>query len=137
MSYREAALICPACADTMDPHGSGGAVIDVCPGCGGLWVDWFDGDLVDMVRGAPPAEGAPPRQAGGSACPRCNLPLAAERFLDSGAEILRCGDCSGAFVPRDAARAITEAPHGPAPAGDALSRLAATLQRWFGWEEGG
>jgi hypothetical protein len=134
MSYREQALTCPACSETLDPKQVGEAVIDVCPACGGIWVDWFDGELAEMVRGAPLVKGAGiPAKPGRSSCPRCQRPLDAETYLESGGDILRCADCAGAFVPRDAARRIANAgPEGPPPASDALSRLSAVLQRWFG-----
>lgn len=138
MSYREAALSCPACAEPLDATDVGGATIDVCAKCGGVWVDWFDGELIAIVRSAPRPEGAglAPEASGG--CPRCRAPLAAERFFDSQAEVLRCAECAGAFVSQDAARAIAHLDpeqKRPRPADDAWSRLAATLQRWFGWDE--
>lgn len=136
MSYRETALSCPGCGDVLSPQQVGDAIIDVCPSCGGIWVDWFDGDLSTMVRGAPPApKGRTPTQPGSWACPRCHCPLAVESYLQTRADIYRCSDCSGAFVPRSAAQAIVKADperKGPPPADDALSRLAAVLERWFG-----
>lgn len=135
MSYRETALTCPGCGDVLSPNQVGEAMIDVCPGCGGIWVDWFDGELSALVRGTPSVKGArSPASPGGGACPRCDCPLAEEGYLQSRAEILRCGDCSGAFVPRAAAHAIAKVDperKGPRPPDDALSRLAAVLQRLF------
>jgi Zn-finger nucleic acid-binding protein len=139
VSYRETAPTCPGCGEALDPKQVGEAVIDVCPACGGIWVDWFDGDLVVMVRGAPGVKGAPPARAPDSpSCPRCHRPLDAERYMESSAQILRCADCAGAFVPHGSARAIAgydPERKGPPPATDALSRLSAVLQHWFGWEE--
>lgn len=139
MSYRQAALACPGCAAVLEPKQVGETTIDVCPACGGIWVDWFDGELSEMVRGAPRTTGTgTPGRAGSSTCPRDGRPLDAERYLASRAEILRCGDCSGAFVPRAAAHEIAAMDperKGPPPAEDGWSRLAAVLQRWFGWEE--
>ncbi len=136
MSYRETALTCPGCGDVLAPQQVGDAMIDVCPACGGIWVDWFDGELSAVLRHTPPVEGARlPDRPGHGQCPRCNCPLAEEGYLQSKAAILRCGDCSGAFVPRIAAHAIARVNpehKGPPPADDALSRLAAVLQRWFG-----
>jgi Zn-finger nucleic acid-binding protein len=136
VSYRETALACPACGDVMAPQQVGEAIIDICASCGGIWVDWFDGELAALVRHAPPVEGAqPPNRPGRWACPRCHCQLAEEVYLQSGADILRCSDCSGAFVSRSAARTIARGNpehKGPPPAEDALSRLAAVLQRWFG-----
>lgn len=134
MSYREHALPCPGCGGVLEPQQVGEAIIDVCPACGGIWVDWFDGELDEMVRGAPAVAAGRGEGAGKGECPRCNAPLAGELHLDGVTKIRRCGDCAGAFVPRDAAKAIVDAVSAP-PAPDALSRLAAVLQRWFGWEE--
>jgi Zn-finger nucleic acid-binding protein len=139
--YRETALSCPACKETLDPKEVGDAIIDVCPGCAGIWVDWFDGDLVVMVRGAPAVPGARlPERAGSAGCPRCHRPLAGEQYMESKAEILRCEDCAGAFVPRSSVNAILvlDPEHkDTAVPPDALGRLAETLKRWFGWNEGG
>jgi Zn-finger nucleic acid-binding protein len=138
-AYRETPLLCPGCGETLDPREVGDAIIDVCPACGGIWVDWFDGDLVVMVRGAPPAPGAQiPGAPGSSSCPRCRRALGGERYLESHAEIMRCGDCAGAFVPRGSVSALVMLdPHvheeAPAPH-DPLARLALVLRRWLGWK---
>jgi Zn-finger nucleic acid-binding protein len=135
MTYRDTTLACPGCGEALDPKNVGDAVIDVCPACGGIWVDWFDGELVEMVRGAPPASSAPLSERGGRhECPRCQRPLASERYLESNAEILRCADCAGAYVPRGSAQAVARYdPESPPPAG-ALHRLAVLIERWLGWE---
>ena len=139
--YRDTVLACPACREPLEPREVHDAVIDVCARCGGIWVDWFDGDLVAMVRGAPPVPGAtPPDPEVGTAasCPRCRRPLDRERYLESRAEILRCGDCAGAFVPQaSVSTLVTLAPQatGPQAAQDPLTRLAVVLRRWLGWSE--
>jgi Zn-finger nucleic acid-binding protein len=137
--YRETALACPGCGDVLEPKEVGDAVIDVCVACGGIWVDWFDGDLVVLVRGAPPVPGARvPERPGSASCPRCRRPLDGERYLESRAEILRCGDCAGAFVPRASVSALVMLdPHSQDPEAkqDPLARLALVLQRWLGWRE--
>ncbi len=132
--YREAALPCPGCGALMEPHDVSDSVIDVCPACAGIWVDWFDGDLAQMVRGAPLARSASAAEARGEqGCPRCRRPLAAERYLGTRAEVLRCADCAGAFVPRDATQAIATAEAAPPPgADDAWPRLVRVLRRWLG-----
>src|SRR5262249_35620894 len=136
--YRETALTCPGCRETLDPREVGDAIIDVCPACAGIWVDWFDGDLVAMVRGAPGVPDARlPEREGSSACPRCKAPLAMERYLESSAEILRWADCAGAFVPRSSVNAIVvlDPEHKDAAVPeDALGKLVEALKRWFGWK---
>jgi Zn-finger nucleic acid-binding protein len=136
--YRENALSCSGCSGPLEPKEVADAVIDVCAACGGIWVDWFDGDLVEMVRGAPALDGvAAPERAGTSACPRCQRPLEWERYQDSRAEILRCADCAGAFVPRSSVGAIVSlaGPGAERPPLDPMSKLALVLQRWLGWDD--
>jgi Zn-finger nucleic acid-binding protein len=135
--YREAALSCPGCGALMEPHDVDGSIIDVCAACAGIWVDWFDGDLAQMVRGAPLARSASPRESGGAeGCPRCRSPLAGELYLGTRAEVLRCGDCAGAFVPRGATQAIaaSKASSAEQPADGAWDRLVRVLRRWLGSE---
>jgi Zn-finger nucleic acid-binding protein len=145
VSYRAAALSCPVCTEPLDETESAGATIDVCATCGGVWVDWFDGELIAILRAAPAAAPLPPPAESGAktrgaesggGCPRCRSPLSHERYWDSEAEILRCADCAGAFVSRDAARIIAGLdPEPTRPPSDPLSLLAAALRRWFGWDE--
>jgi Zn-finger nucleic acid-binding protein len=111
-----------------------GAEVDSCEGCGGLWVDWFDGEVravatetllardaiaptdianeggASSLRNEPIAVGA---------CPRCARQLVSERFtvrVDEliraktpaiGVELLRCEDCMGAFVSRTSAEVLS------------------------------
>jgi Zn-finger nucleic acid-binding protein len=78
------------------------STIDVCENCGGVWLDWFDGEAPELARQAAPLPSidvAPPplsRQA----CPRCVAPLRHELFLGRGPGVFRCADCMGLFVPR-------------------------------------
>ena len=50
--YRTSACTCPACRSLMDERRILDAVVDVCPTCHGLWIDWFDGDLAHLTREA-------------------------------------------------------------------------------------
>jgi hypothetical protein len=113
------------------------AEVDVCDACGGLWVDWFDGEVraiaAETLRASDPGLGAgagaakergEPRNEAVAvgACPRCTRQLVAERYAvraevessriegrtsvvtgHTGAELLRCEDCMGAFVSRASA----------------------------------
>jgi Zn-finger nucleic acid-binding protein len=126
VSYREAALACPSCADLLEPKDVGDSVIDVCPTCAGIWVDWFDGELDVMVKGGKGAPRAEPREGiGAGACPRCGRGLDHEVYLGSGVPILRCGECAGAFVSHASASALTRIESG------LLARLAAVLRSFF------
>lgn len=91
--------------------------IDICRDCAGIWIDWHDGELTDVLKRAregprlpedeQTASPAPPQ---GSTivplCPRCRRPLHNERYREDGPAILRCGECVGAFIPRASAAAL-------------------------------
>jgi Zn-finger nucleic acid-binding protein len=105
----------------------GDAEVDVCGACGGIWVDWFDGEVREVAsrvaesgvatsgRASDPGMSHNEAHAIG-ACPRCTRQLVAERYVAktivtgakghkrtetvTGAELMRCEDCSGAFVSR-------------------------------------
>jgi Zn-finger nucleic acid-binding protein len=96
----------------MEPRSLFDALIDVCPDCKGLWIDWYDGDLATVASSAAPLS-VPYAAPRGSdeireGCPRCRSALRAEMFHDesTGPTIHRCGDCAGAFVPRSSFDAI-------------------------------
>jgi hypothetical protein len=117
----------------------------VCDSCGGLWVDWFDGELRDITAETLRTGDVPSDAHGGDkgetgdteraskrneavavgACPRCTRQLVPERYAMSvdvpnsridggmsnvtaptGAELLRCEDCMGAFVSRSSAEVL-------------------------------
>ncbi|CAN5536622.1 hypothetical protein BH09MYX1_BH09MYX1_47340 [soil metagenome] len=96
---REQGARCPACREMMAQRVLEGCTIDVCGRCRGLWIDWFDGELLDVTRQTGPLSHrepvAIPSDAG---CPRC------QRALEWGNPhtLLRCGECGGTFVPRAA-----------------------------------
>lgn len=123
-AYRGGTARCPSCGEPMQTEPLSRAEVDVCPACGGMWVDWFDGDLeaiaIEAERGRV-ARGTPLpralRQPVATRCPRCSQALSAElyRFGDarddelvSGVEVFRCADCAGAFVPRSAAHLLLD-----------------------------
>lgn len=99
-AYRAAAPQCPTCGDPMTLHDvkSPVAAIDLCGRCGGVWIDWEDGDFTELAREVPPSPVRELARSGPGKCPRCNRGLVAEEFLDA-AEVLRCGECGGAFLP--------------------------------------
>lgn len=99
-AYRSTALQCPTCHEAMEEHPirEPAAVVDLCARCGGVWIDWEDGDFTELAREVPPAKVREIPRAGPGSCPRCNKALVAEEFQGSAA-ILRCSDCAGAFLP--------------------------------------
>lgn len=158
-----------------------GAEADLCATCGGIWIDWFDGDVRAVARtvivegitgrrGDPDSLRSEARAIG--ACPRCARQLVSERYVaktmarsgaavvrtatDTGAELLRCEECAGAFVSRTSAEVLAalpadlEAPKaprasppppGPPPPSAANTAekdgpLAALLRRIFGKKPG-
>jgi Zn-finger nucleic acid-binding protein len=119
-AYRATTLTCPGCAEPLAPTHAGDAVVDCCTTCGGVWIDWDDGELSATIKRVPPPT-SPARgpRTGSAACPRCHAPLGPEHYGTSHAEIFRCGDCIGAFVPRAsiALLLVGEAPTG-APASE-------------------
>jgi Zn-finger nucleic acid-binding protein len=170
--YRGVAIRCPGCAEPMTQKTLGEAEVDVCNACGGLWVDWFDGEVRNIATEAlshpshapmPPGQHNEPRAIG--ACPRCTRQLARERYVikaavkatdpkdgsdnvtvaqETGAELLRCEECAGAFVSRTSAETLAtlpadeEPPPSQAVGGPALleplpwQRLLLVLKRILG-----
>ncbi|MEZ4312483.1 MAG: zf-TFIIB domain-containing protein [Polyangiaceae bacterium] len=99
-AYRASQPMCPSCREPLEMHEleAPRAVVDLCKKCGGVWIDWEDGDLTELSRAVPGAEVRVMPRSGAGGCPRCNRPLAVEVFMEA-AEVLRCGECAGAFVP--------------------------------------
>lgn len=103
-AYRSESLQCPTCPDLLRAIPLGGVIVDVCDGCGGVWFDWFDGDVpslaVEISQQARAPSGAPAE--GCLACPRCGVALHDESFQGQGPGVLRCPSCQGIFVPHGA-----------------------------------
>src|SRR5688500_12747533 len=110
--YVVAAFRCPGCSEAMDHQALVECEVDVCTSCGGIWVDWFDGEVRQVTAEALGAAPTPPRPPADrqsrneaiaiGACPRCTRQLVAERYKVegqvTGADLLRCEDCLGVFV---------------------------------------
>jgi Zn-finger nucleic acid-binding protein len=117
------------------------AEVDVCGSCGGMWVDWFDGEVkrvaTEVLRGeaarasrsSAPASSVRNEAFATGACPRCSRQLAVERYVvkaeiggaaqgsartsasqTTGADLLRCEECAGVFVPRTSAGLLATLP---------------------------
>jgi Zn-finger nucleic acid-binding protein len=116
---------------TMAVRDAKGARVDVCPGCGGVWLDWFDGDPVRLARRIAGNPRVLEAKQDGGACPRCQVPLTAEEFREVGPPVSRCDQCFGLFVPGGAVALLAA----QAPELEAISKpsvwssLAAILRR--------
>lgn len=172
--YRGVAVRCPGCAHPMTIEPLDEADVDVCNACHGVWIDWFDGELravaTETVRkelvGRPTDPGSSRNEpAATGACPRCTRQLVAEKYvlaevvpasLDGSGpsktttnrteiDLLRCEECAGAFVTRDAAISLSTlttaevqvARTSAAPPAEVLDpmpwqRFLALLKRLFG-----
>lgn len=131
--YRVPAPRCPACVEPLETFAVGDALVDHCRACGGLFLDWFDGEPraiasslvapVDDVWVGP----EPARLAG--ACPRCAVRLDVELFEGRGPYVHRCSACAGVFVDEASVRLLASTrvpdPTSPAPAGPVASFVAA------------
>jgi Zn-finger nucleic acid-binding protein len=104
-----------------------------CETCGGIWFDWFDGELTSLARRARAVgpQARPPDEARvrERTCPRCLDPLEADTVHDI--QVLRCGSCAGVFVDRAAAESLAHIRAATSPEenkADPLARLAAWLK---------
>lgn len=139
--YRGAAVRCPGCAEPMTVEVLEEAEVDVCGACGGLWLDWFDGEIKRVVgevlagevarqsRPSAPTSSLRNEHVATGACPRCTRQLVVERYVvkadvrsssggsertsvstTTGADLLRCEECAGVFVPRTSAGLLATLP---------------------------
>lgn len=128
VDYRHGALRCPGCRETLQERAAEEVHVDVCPACGGIWVDWMDGDLrtvSERLAALPPGRDVDELAAG---CPVCRQALDPGELL--GAIIHRCGSCAGTFLPRSSLTPLA----GAAPVREKdplLTRLLEALGRWL------
>lgn len=138
--YRGAAVRCPGCAEPMTIENLADAEVDVCTSCGGMWLDWFDGEVKRIAtavlatehdrisRPSVPTSSLRNESLATGACPRCTRQLTVERYVvkvdvggssggprtsvsqTTGADLLRCEDCAGVFVPRASAALLATLP---------------------------
>lgn len=139
--YRDAPAKCPACQELMEQRSLSEAMVDTCARCRGLWVDWFDGDLLSVVHEVAPLSLRPAVDVDPTRtqpCPRCSRDLTPETF--GGSVLLRrCQECAGCFVPREAFTSLMEldlpahSRHGAdVEKQGALAKLLAAIRRFVG-----
>lgn len=125
------------------------AEVDVCDHCGGLWIDWFDGDIPTLAVEAEAARvqreearssaipSGPAVHANGI-CPRCTRTLEADtlRFPDASeaelidhVELLRCAECAGSFVPRASVHLLLDRAKSPEQAVTLWQAVVELLKR--------
>lgn len=127
----------------MTAHHISEAEVDVCNACGGLWVDWFDGEVKKVAtevlageserlsRPSAPTSSLRAEAVATGACPRCTRQLAIERYVivtekregeekkvvkqQTGADLMRCEECAGVFVSRASASLLATLPPDDVP----------------------
>lgn len=129
----------------MTPEALAESEVDVCSSCGGMWIDWFDGEIKRVAtellkteeqrlsRPSAPVSSMRNEPIATGACPRCTRQLVAERYVvqaevgrgkpgerasvaqATGASLLRCEECMGAFVPRTSATLLATLPADDVP----------------------
>jgi Zn-finger nucleic acid-binding protein len=78
-----------------------GVHVDICGECGGVWIDWMDGDLGQVSKKvAVPRARVSEAEGGDGGCPVCATPLQVERV--GSVSIQRCGECAGAWLSASA-----------------------------------
>ncbi len=98
---------CPACHKRMEPQDFGGAIVDVCAGCHGIWFDQLELKKLDEKHegvGKAVAEAlVSTRQKdanrGRIKCPKCGILMAAH-FYQSNTMVTvdECYGCAGFFL---------------------------------------
>lgn len=115
MAYRAESLRCPACGELLQAesvHVDGASVfLDRCVRCGGVFLDWHDGEPERVVRAfeASPASGSASRSVrADAACPRCHVPLHREEKATLAG--FRCPECFALFLTAASVEALRELP---------------------------
>lgn len=87
-----------------DPGDAGArAEVDRCAGCGGLFLEFFDGEPSAISRGLRERRDLSEGRARGAhdaplSCPDCEAPMARRPYLGQGPELARCDTCLAVFL---------------------------------------
>jgi hypothetical protein len=79
------------------------AEIDRCTACGGMFLEFFDGEPGAIARGLESRgdvvrAGTRPSEGDGLMCPDCEQPMVLRAYLDQGPELPRCEGCLALFL---------------------------------------
>jgi Zn-finger nucleic acid-binding protein len=99
-------LCCVKCSSVLDKATFQGLEVDLCPKCGGLWLD--RGEITRAAK-LPEKELARLRTENKAPCPAC--PGALSEVLLGAVHVDYCGKCHGLFLDRGELTAAIEAVH--------------------------
>jgi Zn-finger nucleic acid-binding protein len=111
-AYREQMRMCPACGTAMDAvpvsadpnDASVRAEADICAKCGGIFLEFFDGEPSAISRGMIKRRELDRKGAaheGALTCPDCDSPMVRKAYLGQGPSLARCEQCMAAFLAPD------------------------------------
>ncbi len=100
------------------------AEVDRCAGCGGLFLEFFDGEPSAISRGLRQRLDLDERASRSVLestlhCPDCRAPMVRRAYLDQGPELARCDTCMAVFLTPSEVAALARlelepvAPHEP------------------------
>jgi len=134
--YRTRLRVCPSCDGRMrkvplkSMRGSEGGV-DACDVCGGVFLEFFDGEPVAMAREVVKrlTDFDSTFRVGGKPllCPDCNRPMDVYPYVDIGPDLARCHQCMAVFASVAQIRALARFTM-PQNRPTLWSRLAALLR---------
>jgi Zn-finger nucleic acid-binding protein len=141
--YRQQLRACPACATPMDAVPVSGdpsdpqarAEADVCAKCGGMFLEFFDGEPAAISRDILRNTDVKPTvslNVGTLRCPDCAEEMVRKAYLDQGPELARCETCMAVFLAPDEVETLArmELKEEPAP------KEPSWLSRLIGWLPG-
>ncbi len=113
--YRGRLRACPSCKSPMQQvameRAKGQGAVDLCDQCGGVFLEFFDGEPVDLSRGVVEhvkrfAVASGPGDQLDGVCPDCQKSMVVQRYLEQGPRIARCDGCMAIFATSEQVRAL-------------------------------
>lgn len=118
--YRGRCRNCPACGRPMQRRdveaGAGeGCEVDLCVHCGGVFIEFFDGEPASVALGVEELAVSQPAAKGrdwpsSARCPDCGVAMRAMRYMDEedGPPVFRCDTCMALFVGHGQVRRLAQ-----------------------------